>query len=280
MLEFIFSSPPVPPDEEVVAPTYVKLIWEVQRAFDWAHSFHRTVYDIYASDAVQDKDAAIRRALADFLAKPDAITSHRLDHHGTLWGFPESKSFRDKFRKFNTQIWAYHWLQGAVYDVQLLGNVDRQRELMPRLIEFYHGYLRNPPVHWDFMPLVTEASPEFSARFPDLAAIFDNLHMLHDNIDDVLSRPDLYPTLKDKRIAILRILPIYLHLNHEPEDRFVSYHATGAGGHGMMEQAGPRPPTAREVIAGPVEGNHQGSPEGQTDGDHGQHGGNEPCDPC
>ena len=32
-----------------------------------------------------------------------------------LWSFPESKAFRDQFGKFNTQIWAYHWLQAAVY---------------------------------------------------------------------------------------------------------------------------------------------------------------------
>ena len=35
---------------------------------------------------------------------------------------------------------AYHWLQAAVYDVQLMGDLARQQELMPKVIAFYHGY--------------------------------------------------------------------------------------------------------------------------------------------
>ena len=90
---------------------------------------------------------------------------------------------------------AYHWLQGAAYDVQLMGDSAKQRELLKPVIAHYHGYLRN-------------------RRFPEAAATFDNLHMLHDNMDDVLMRPDLYPSKKDKREAILKILPIYVHRNH------------------------------------------------------------------
>lgn len=93
------------------------MVWEAQRAFNWAHTFHRSLYDLFASDQIQDKEGAYRKILANYLEKPEAITSHRLDHHGMLWSFPESKSFSDKFRKFNTQIWAYRWLQAATYDV-------------------------------------------------------------------------------------------------------------------------------------------------------------------
>jgi hypothetical protein len=109
------------------------------------------------------------------------------------------------------------------------------------------------------MPMMAEGAPEFTARFPEAAAIFDNLHMLHDNIDDVLSRPDLYPTLDARREAILRILSIYLHRNHAPEERYAEYHekptAGGQAGHAMMGHGqgmasmGPRPPSAKEVLA-------------------------------
>ncbi len=256
VLDFIFSSPPVPPDEEMIAPTLTRMIWEAYKAFNWAHTFHRSVYDLYASDRVADKDSALRQIFADYISKPEAITSHPLDLHDKLWSFPESKAFRTKFRTFNTQIWAYHWLQAATYDVQLLGNASKQRELMPRLIEFYHGYLRKPPVEWQFMPMMGEGAPKFAARFPEIAVVFDNLHMLHDNIDDILSRPDLYPTREAKRTAILKILPIYLHQNHAPEDRYADYHAPAAAEHaGMdmhggkgMKDMGLRPPTAEQVM--------------------------------
>jgi mono/diheme cytochrome c family protein len=250
VLDFIFSSPSVPPDEEQIAPVFSRLAPEVGKTFDWAHVFHRSLYDLFASD-VADKEAAYRRLLADYLEKPEAITPHRLDHHQALWSFAESKSFRDRFRKFNTQIWAYHWLQASVYDVQLLGDAGRQRELMPKIIAHYHGYLRQPPVEWQFMPMMPEGAPLFAQRFPEAAAIFDNLHMLHDNFDDVLVRPDLYPTMAARREAILKILPVYLHRSHGANDLYSDFHepAAGAhGGHGGMDM-GPRPPSAGDVLA-------------------------------
>lgn len=252
VLEFIWSAPPVPPDEEQVAPTFNRMAWEVAKIFDWAHVFHRSLYDLFASAAVKDKEAVYRTLLTDYLEKPEAITPHRLDHHGALWSFPESKSFRDRFRTFNTQIWAYHWLQAAVYDVQLSGQLQAQQALMPKVIAFYHGYLRRPPEEWQAMPMMPEAAPEFARRFPEAAAIFDNLHMLHDNFDDILSRPDLYPTLDAKRAAILKILPIYLHRSHGANDLYPDFHEPPAGhadGHAGMADMGPRPPSAEDVLA-------------------------------
>jgi mono/diheme cytochrome c family protein len=265
VLDFIFSSPGVPPDEEQIAPIATRLAPEVSKTFDWAHVFHRSLYDLFASTLTDsDKMAAYQRLLADYLEKPEAITPHRLDHHQALWSFPESKSFRDKFPKFNTQIWAYHWLQAAVYDVQLLGGPDTQRELMPRIIAHYHGYLRRPPVEWQFMPMMPEGAPEFARRFPEAAAIFDNLHMLHDNYDDILVRPDLYPTRQSKRAAILKILPIYLHRAHGGgRDLYPEFHEPATGGHGGMDM-GPRPPSAGEVLAGTAPPSDQPQPEPRT----------------
>jgi hypothetical protein len=95
--------------------------------------------------------------------------------------------------------------------------------------------------------MMAEAAPEFSKRFPEAAAIFDNLHMLHDNLDDVLSSPDIFPILADKRAQILRILQIYLHRNHSPQDRHAEYHAPVAT-HEMHKDMGPRPPSVQDVL--------------------------------
>ena len=123
------------------------------------------------------------------------------------------------------------------------------RDLFRPVIAFYHGYLRRPPVEWRMMPMMAEAAPEFSRRFPEAARIFDNLHMLHDNVDDVLVRDDLYPALEDKRRALLKIHAMYLHRQHEPEDRHPGLHAPEHAGHGME---GPRPPPVRDVLEGKV----------------------------
>lgn len=251
VLSFIFSSPVVPPDEGHIAPTFVRLAWEVQKVFHWAHVFHRSLYDLFASENVPDKESAYRVILKSYLGQPEAITSHPLDHHGKLWSWEESKAFAVKYPKFNTQIWAYHWLQSAAYDVQLMGGADIQRQLMPRVIDHYHGYLRNPPIEWKFMPMMAEGAPEFSRRFPEAAAVFDNLHMLHDNIDDILSSSHLFGSLKQKRSRILEILPIYLHRNHEPHDLYAEYHSQTRDHSHTMSSAtdmGPRPPSAQQAL--------------------------------
>lgn len=272
VLDFIFSAPAVPPDEDVIGPTFSRMVWELRKSFNWTHMLHRSLYDLFASDTVTDKDAAYRTLLADYLDKPEAITPRELDHHGKLWAFPESKSFKSTFPAFNSQIWAYHWLQAGAYDVQLMGGAQHQRELFVPIIAHYHGYLRKPPLEWESMPMLHEASPEFTKRFPEAAHIFDSLHMLHDNVDDVLSRPDLFPTRAAQRGRILEILAIYLHRNQERDDRYAGYRMMpgmkmngtdagtmehGAGGKmdrdkmpgGMPMPKGPRPPSVAAVLS-------------------------------
>jgi len=103
------------------------------------------------------------------------------------------------------------------------------------------------------MPMMPEAAPNFAEQFPEAAAIFDNLHMLHDNFDDILARADLFPTLEAKRAAILKILPVYLNRAHSPEDLYADFHespGTSMDRHGAMMDMGPRPPSVHEVLAG------------------------------
>jgi hypothetical protein len=244
ILAFINSKPRLPPDEAFIAPTFQRLAWEVQNVFDWTHQLHRDLYDLFAAENVRDKETAYREILAYYLAQPQAITPLALDHAGALWSFPESRHFVQRFPKFNAQIWAYHWLQAKVAEEQLgRGVVEQQTALTPVLVE-YHGYLNTPPLHWSFMPMLQDVAPTFSQRFPDAANIFNNLHMLHDNIDDVLASPELFATLEAKRDRIYFLLDIYLHRRHQPgDDRYAQYRAPAGTEHRHGGLTG-APPTA------------------------------------
>src|SRR5207244_2275285 len=57
------------------------------------------------------------------------------------------------------------------------------------------------------MPMSPAIAPTFTRRYPQLAAIFDNLHSLHDVVSDVLASRDL--PKRDKRAAILLALSRY-----------------------------------------------------------------------
>ncbi len=206
-LAFIATKPRLNPNEEAIAPTYMKLAWRAQNTFDEAHALHRATYDIVVSDE-PDKDRAIRNVLNYYRESAYAITSKRLDHH-RLDQFPYSKAFRKRFPLFNATIWSYHYLQVAVYDpLQAAPDLTAKTQAVRPILTTYRGYLAKPPVQWTFMPLTAELSPTFAARYPEIANIFDNLHMLHDNISDILTS-ELLATWEEKRVEIYRLVNTY-----------------------------------------------------------------------
>jgi len=206
-LAFIATQPRLNPNEEAIAPNYMKLAWRAQNTFDEAHALHRATYDIAVSD-VPDKDQALKNVLAYYQDSAYAITAKRLDHR-RLDEFPYSKTFRTRFPLFNATIWSYHYLQVAVYDpLQAAPDLEAKKRAVRPILATYRRYLEQPPVQWTFMPLTAELSPVFAARYPEIANIFDNLHMLHDNISDILASESL-PTWEAKRAEIYRIVNTY-----------------------------------------------------------------------
>lgn len=206
-LAFIATRPTINPNEEAIAPTYMKLAWRAQNTFDEAHALHRATYDIVVSDE-PDKDRAIRNVLAYYQDSAYAITAKRLDHR-RLDAFPYSQAFRKRFPLFNATIWSYHYLQVAVYDpLQAARDLEAKKQAVRPILSTYRRYLDQPPVQWTFMPLTKEYSPSFAAAYPEIANIFDNLHMLHDNISDILTS-ELLPTWEAKRAEIYRIVNTY-----------------------------------------------------------------------
>ncbi len=236
-LRFIRSRPALNPNEEAIAPTYMRLAWKAQNTFDEAHALHRATYDIYVSD-LPDKESAIRKVLAYYQDSDYAITARRLDHQ-RLDALPYSKAFRKKFPLFNATIWAYHYLQVVVYDVLAAGpDLRSKQKAVEPILRTYRGYLDKPPVEWTFMPMTGELSPKFAAEFPEIANIFDNLHMMHDTISDILTTDQL-PTWEEKREEIYRITRSYYWASADATNPFI------------VRDGQPHPP-------GPAPGGHSG----------------------
>ncbi|MGQ0810553.1 MAG: hypothetical protein ACT4OO_04930 [Nitrospiraceae bacterium] len=218
-LQFIHSRPVLNPNEEAIAPTYMKLAWKAQNTFDEAHALHRSTYDVYVSD-LADKESALRKVLAFYQESEYAITAKKLDHQ-RLDTFPYSKAFRRKFPLFNATIWAYHYLQVVVYDA--LGaapDLQSKQKAVEPILRTYHGYLDKPPLEWTFMPMTEELSPKFAADYPEIANIFNNLHMMHDNISDILTT-DLLPMWEEKRKEIYRVTQAYYWASADTTNPFI-----------------------------------------------------------
>jgi hypothetical protein len=177
--------------EEAIAPRYAKVAWRAKQAFDWAHMLHRQLYDIYADERIPmaRKDSLVERATDYYLSRRKYAFAPVPKSMGLMEGQYFSQAFRRAYPKFNGLIWAYHWLQVGLYEPLLEGTTKAERKAATQatLARFW-SMLEDAPARMPKgMPMTATVAPRFSERHPRAAAIFDNLHMAHDIISDVLT---------------------------------------------------------------------------------------------
>src|SRR6266545_732705 len=91
--------------------------------------------------------------------------------------------------------WA-HVLHRQIYDVY----ADERKAGVQAAVARFWQMLRDPPGSMPHvMPMTATVAPEFTRRHPRAAAIFDNLHMMHDIISDVLAA-DTVPREKKREV--------------------------------------------------------------------------------
>ena len=177
--------------EEVVMPSYAKLAWRAKMMFDWAHVLHRQVYDAYADERLTpaQRDALIERLTDYYLSNRKYAFTDKPKSMALMDEQYFSQTFRQAYPKFNGLIWAYHWLQVGLYEPFLEGRTDAERKagVQATLARFW-SMLEDPTSRMPkVMPMTSAVAPKFSAAHPRAAVIFDNLHMMHDIISDILT---------------------------------------------------------------------------------------------
>lgn len=177
--------------EEVIEPSYAKLAWKAKLMFDWAHVLHRQIYDVYADDRIPDsrKDALIERLTDYYLSRRDIAYVPVPKSMALMDEQYYSQVFRLHYPKFNGLIWAYHWLQVGLYEPFIAGRTpDEKKAGVQAAVARFWTMLDDPPATMPrVMPMTATVAPLFTARHPRAAAIFDNLHMTHDIISDILA---------------------------------------------------------------------------------------------
>ena len=194
--------------EEVIEPAYAKLAWQAQLMFDWAHVLHRQVYDVYADERIPEarKDSLIERLTDYYLSNRDLAFVPVAKSMALMDEQYYSQVFRRRFPKFNGLIWAYHWLQVGLYEPLIVGRTPSERKAgLQAAVARFWDMLKDPPASMPrVMPMTVTVAPHFTEGHPRAAAIFDNLHMMHDIISDILVA-DTVPREK-KREVIYAVL--------------------------------------------------------------------------
>ena len=197
----ILKNPPnIKVDEADIAPNYVYKFPLVINLFDWSHMLHQFVLDILATskDRGPAMTARINEIYAQYNAnRPVAIT----DVCKTMLfmdGHYFSKTFRRNFPSFNLLIWSYHWFQIRLYeDLMRPTEVERDKAVAKTIKKFWE-YISDLPdsAPFDMMPETATEAPSFAMAFPRIPAAFDNNHMLHDIVSDILTSSDKVPADK------------------------------------------------------------------------------------
>jgi hypothetical protein len=177
--------------EEAVMPSYAKLAWQAKQMFDWAHVLHRQIYDAYADDRLvpEQKDVLIERLTDYYLSRTDYAFTAAPKTMALMDEQPFSQVFRRTQPTFNGLIWAYHWLQVGLYEPMIVAHsrAETKAGIQATVARFWE--MVNHEAYPTVMPMTAAIAPEFSRRHPRAAVIFDNLHMMHDIISDVLASP-------------------------------------------------------------------------------------------
>jgi hypothetical protein len=185
--------PDVPLDEAAIAPEWEKLAPEVSAMFDWAHMLHRQIYDVWSDDRIADarKDTRVAAVIRYYKSRRALAFSSKPKNMNLMEGQAYSLAFRKRFPTYNGLIWSYHWLQMTLYEALMSSRaVPQRRANVDAVVGHFWSLLDSAPANLpSVMPQSAEIAPEFSARYPDAAIIFDNLHSLHDVVSDILADP-------------------------------------------------------------------------------------------
>lgn len=208
-INYVLKHPPGNPvDEYAVSPTFSRRYFSLEQVFEWSHTLHFQTIDVLMHKGWDDarKEAEIEKLWEFYSSQPYALTGLPMNME-YLDGFDYSGQFRTNYPKVNALFWGYHWLQTVNYDMFYRMPSDSFATQYEVIGSRYHEIeLYN--TKRGFMPMTAETSPRFAKRFPQIANSFDNLHMLHDNVNDILASPDLTESEKKREvdIAIWRVL--------------------------------------------------------------------------
>jgi len=188
-INWVLNNPPrFMPDEANISSTFGRKYGVLEQVFDWTHILHAQTVDVLASTKLTDaeKDAEIER-LYRFYAESVlyAITPLPMNM-GYLDSQAYSKAFRREHPKVNGLFWGYHWLQGTMYDTLYGKTLPEQHNAYAKTGKRYHEVELYRPDR-PFMPMFAELSPKFAMKYPQISNTFDNLHMLHDMVNDILA---------------------------------------------------------------------------------------------
>lgn len=212
-LDFLHRLPRTEPTMMYYSEYADRTVHTVFRAIDWTHIHHEQTYDIMAdrdivwADKKRWTDRAVRYYLTEQTAgvprscAPLDVTMRR----AAVMMKPYFTLFRNYYPVSNNLFFVAHWWHPATYEaIMIAGNGDGQEAALAAKTETMWRELipeEKRPVR---MVWSREIMPRYSRMSPESANIFDNLHMLHGIVYDILAYEKW--SLEEKRAELYRVI--------------------------------------------------------------------------
>ena len=210
------------PTMDLYGPFTDQFAHRVYRAIDWTHAHHEQTYDILADAGIDWKDkqavtdAAVRyyvqqnKDVARSIAPLD-ITMRR----AAVMMKPYFTLYRNYYPRSQSYTYVAHWWHPAAYECMMIaGNGPAQEAnlgVMNRVM-VDQVFARRP----GRMLLSREMMPRYARMSPESANIFDNLHMLHGVVYDILAYDKWTPA--EKRAELYRFIDAMSY--HPGDERY------------------------------------------------------------
>lgn len=191
IIKILKNPPNIKVDEDDIAPEYVYTFPLMVNAFDWSHMLHQFVLDVLATSA--DRGPGMKNRINELFLQ---YKGNRLlaitDVCKTMLfmdGHYFSKEFRRSYPSFNLLIWSYHWFQIRLYEALMKPTKSQRDTAVEETVNEFWRLISDLPdsAEFDMMPETRSEAPTFFKEFPLISASFDNNHMLHDVVSDILT---------------------------------------------------------------------------------------------
>ncbi len=165
-----------------------------------AQAFHREVLAILATVEKSDRVKALDEAVDRYLARPDITVPDLPKDMTILYDHPYSSIVIDlpgapkrKTPKLTGAVWASHWLQLAIEEpFDVAAEPETRRAQVKLVMDRFRrklDYGKPPNAFPSELPLAPSIAPELVTTHLRVAAILDNVNMMHAVLMDVLEHP-------------------------------------------------------------------------------------------
>lgn len=185
--DLLHKPPRLPSSVGILAPAFSRSVPEAAAMIDWAEGVTRQAYDALAAGGPQ-QDGRIAELVAYYRSRPDLAVSAKPKSVDALDAQFYSLAFRRRYPNFNGLMWASRWLEFGLYEALVVAeSTDDRARLTDAALLRFRSMVQNPPETMPYlMPLSPVVAPAFAQRYPELAAVLDNKHMLQDVLADIM----------------------------------------------------------------------------------------------